>query len=262
MIDNPEYKAAVGIGQPLILTARKATVQKRLPIDSRLLSDDKKKDIAVGTVIEAHDWELQDLHIRASLADGVWYFFAEHFVLSFPEPKELVNFDQLAAIAIHCPLDRIRQLLPHINATMAEYSINTPLRICHFLAQICHESDGLNTTREYASGADYEWREDLGNIYAGDGVRFRGRGLVQITGRYNFSEVGKALGIDLIANPDRLEDFDLAARSAGWFWDSRNLNHYADADDFDRIMRIINGSNNGEIDRWNYLVRAKDVFNI
>jgi predicted chitinase len=262
VINNPEYKAAIGIGQPLILAARKPTIQKRLPIDSKLLADDKKRDIEVGTVIEAHDWELQDLHIKASLADGVWYFFAGHFDMQFPQPKELITFDQLAAIAIHCPLERIRELLPHINAAAIEYSINTPLRICHFLAQICHESDGLNTTREYASGADYEWREDLGNIYAGDGVRFRGRGLVQITGRYNYLEVGKALGIDLISSPYRLEDFDLAARSAGWFWDSRNLNHYADEDNFDRIMRIINGGRNGESDRWNYLVRAKKEFNI
>jgi putative chitinase len=230
-----------------------------------LLADDKKQDVAISTVIEAHDWELQDLHIKANLADGVWYFFAEHFDLQFPQPlpkKELLTFDQLAAIAIHCPLGRIRDLLPHINAAMAEYSINTPLRICHFLAQICHESDGLNTTREYASGADYEWREDLGNGYTGDGVRFRGRGLVQVTGRFNYEECGKALGVDLIANPDRLEDFDLAARSAGWFWDSRNLNQYADVDNFDRIMRIINGGRNGEADRWGYLVRAKKAFNI
>ena len=145
---------------------------------------------------------------------------------------------------------------------MHRYAITSPLRKAHFLAQVGHESDGFNTNEEYASGADYEWRTDLGNTKSGDGVRFKGRGLIQVTGRANYGECGRALGVDLISNPQRLGDYDLACLSAGWYWDSRNLNNFADRDDILAITKIINGGTNGLADRQSYLARAKRVFGI
>jgi putative chitinase len=174
----------------------------------------------------------------------------------------LITQDQLSAIAPYSLTSRLTQLLPHLNTTMQRYAITTPLRKAHFLAQVGHESDGFNTNEEYASGADYEWRTDLGNVQVGDGVRFKGRGLIQVTGRSNYAACGQALGVDLIGNPRRLADFDLACLSAGWYWDTRSLNNYADDDDVLTITRIINGGLNGLADRQDYLARAKQVFGI
>ena len=93
-----------------------------------------------------------------------------------------------------------------------------------FLGQVAHESGGFRYSEELASGAAYEWRRDLGNIYAGDGRRYKGRGFIQLTGRANYREAGRALGLDLINNP-ALAATDLnAARVAAWYWDSRDLN--------------------------------------
>ena len=174
----------------------------------------------------------------------------------------VITLDQLTAIAPYSDPKRLTQLLPNLNTTMQRYGITTPLRKAHFIAQIAHESDAFNTNEEYASGADYEGRRDLGNTKAGDGVRFKGRGLIQVTGRSNYAACGQALGVDLINNPQRLANFDLACFSAGWYWDTRSLNDYADNDDVIQITRIINGGLNGLGDRQAYLARAKQVFRI
>lgn len=167
----------------------------------------------------------------------------------------------LQAIAPDAPLQRLVQLAPQLNYTLIEYEIVTPLRQAHFLAQIAHESDHFRALEEYASGAAYEWRSDLGNVYPGDGVRFKGRGLIQITGRKNYQECGNALGVDLMANPTRLENPDLACRSAGWYWHMHQLNGLADRDDVESITEVINGGWNGLSDRRHLLSRAKQVLN-
>jgi len=86
--------------------------------------------------------------------------------------------------------------------TLEKYSIATPLRMAHFVAQSGHESDGFCTTEEYASGAAYEGRRDLGNTEPGDGQRFKGRGLIQLTGRANYVAASGRLQIPLVNNPD------------------------------------------------------------
>ena len=139
--------------------------------------------------------------------------------------------------------------LAPLNAAMAQFGIDTPLRQASFLAQVAHESGQLLWLRELASGAAYEGRSDLGNVVAGDGVRFKGRGLLQITGRANYAACGVALGLDLLAAPQLLEQPVAACRSAGWFWQSRGLNRLADAGDQERITRRINGGINGLAER-------------
>lgn len=180
----------------------------------------------------------------------------------FPPTAIHLTLGQLQAIAPLSPTERLGALLPHLNFTLGRYDITTPLRKSHFLAQIAHESDGLRTNEEYASGDAYEFRDDLGNTEPGDGRRFKGRGLIQITGRYNYAACGRDLGVDLIAAPHRLADFDLAALSAGWFWDKEGLNAIADRAGLTAITRRINGGLNGLSDRRNYFNAAKLAFGI
>jgi putative chitinase len=93
-------------------------------------------------------------------------------------------------------------------------------------------------------------------------VRFKGRGLIQITGRANYGDCGEALGVDLITHPTRLAEPDLACRSAGWFWNTRNLSSFADRDDVDTITYRINGGYNGYDERVEFLHIAKSVLGI
>ena len=151
---------------------------------------------------------------------------------------------------------RIPAFVAPLNAAMQEFHINTPLRQAAFIAQIAHESGELRYVEEIASGIAYEHRKDLGNTQPGDGMKFKGRGLIQITGRNNYFECGKALGVDLITNPELLETPDLACRSAAWFWTSHGLNDLADKGDFERITKRINGGYNGLKERQSYYAKA------
>lgn len=138
-----------------------------------------------------------------------------------------------------------------------EHAINTPLRLAHFLAQIAHESDGFRTVTEYASGKAYEGRRDLGNTQPGDGIRFKGRGLIQLTGRANYRKFGKLMGINLEAAPEAAANLLHVTELAALFWADRNLNPKADADDLEAITKAINGGRNGLASRRLYLARAK-----
>lgn len=145
--------------------------------------------------------------------------------------------------------------------------IDTPLRLCHFMAQLAHESAHFHTTREYASGAAYEGRKDLGNTRPGDGKRYRGRGLIQTTGRTNYRKATIAIrklhsgAPDFEADPVQLEKFPWALLSAITYWQSRPLNAAADKDDVVRVTKLINGGTNGLADRKQYLARAKAIWN-
>lgn len=154
---------------------------------------------------------------------------------------------------------RATLFLAPLNAAMAEFDIDTPLRQASFLAQVGHESGQLRYVRELASGAAYEGRADLGNVITGDGVRFKGRGLLQVTGRANYAACGVALGLDLLAAPQLLEQTTAACRSAGWFWQSRGLNRLADAGDQERVTRRINGGLNGLAERLALYAAARKV---
>lgn len=135
-----------------------------------------------------------------------------------------------------------------------EYEVNNPLRIAAFLSQVMHESGSFRYLREIASGKAYEGRIDLGNVYPGDGVRYKGRGYIQITGRSNYMAVSKAFFGDntLIDNPELLATPQYGMRSAFWYWDTRKLNVYADKQWIETITRRINGGLNGFVDRVHY----------
>lgn len=157
-------------------------------------------------------------------------------------------------------LDGVERAMPGV---AEEFEITTPLRMAHFLSQLAHESDGFTTLEEYASGKNYEGRDDLGNTEPGDGRRFKGRGLIQLTGRANYAETGERLGLELIQDPELAgEDVGVALRIAGDYWKSRDLNTYADADDLRGVTRRINGGFNGLHDRSAYLSTAKSVLGV
>lgn len=149
----------------------------------------------------------------------------------------------------------------HVRAACLEFDIIGPARIAAFLAQVGHESGGFAYTREIwgptAAQKRYEGRADLGNTQPGDGSKFRGRGLNQITGRYNYQRLKDKLGVDVVNNPVLLEQKPLAARSAAWWWANNGCNEIADTGDFERLTRRINGGTNGLADRLDRWERAK-----
>lgn len=136
--------------------------------------------------------------------------------------------EQLKAIYPNSTQSNRDKYLPFLNQYMSEFGINNPDRAAAFLAQIGHESAELRYSEEIASGAAYEGRRDLGNTEDGDGKRFKGRGLIQITGRSNYEQISKAFGIDFINNPQLLATPEYAVKSACWWWKSRKLNEKAD----------------------------------
>ncbi|MCF5025125.1 glycoside hydrolase family 19 protein [Pseudomonas lurida] len=143
--------------------------------------------------------------------------------------------------------------VPVLNTAMSKYGIVNRLRIAAFIAQVGHESGQLRYVREIwgptAQQSGYEGRADLGNTVPGDGSKYRGRGLIQITGRANYVACGEALGLDLVNQPTLLEQPQYATMSAAWFWSTRGLNTLADEGEFVRITRRINGGINGQADR-------------
>ncbi|GKX50596.1 endolysin [Budvicia aquatica] len=184
----------------------------------------------------------------------------------------------------------------HIVKAMAEFGITTPVQQAMFIAQLGHESGGFSKVVEsfnysiraldiFGKRLSYDQKQMLGrkpgeaslplnrqmaianlvygnrygNTAPGDGWKYRGRGLKQITFKDNYTHCGKALGIDLIANPELLERDEYAARSAGWYWKARNLNQYADANDFTRLTYMINGGYNGIDDRRERYKRTEQV---
>lgn len=169
-------------------------------------------------------------------------------------------------------VEQLKQILPYssdknrrvycnlLNVYMNVYDINTPMRVAAFIAQIGHESGSFRYTEEIASGEAYEGRKDLGNTQKGDGVKYKGRGLIQITGRANYTHISNAMDTDFINNPHLLAIPDRAAASACWWWRNRGLNELADREiNFQKITKIINGGYNGLADRKEIYKRALKV---
>ena len=195
----------------------------------------------------------------------------------------IITVDILKAIAPGSKKTNYK-LLPELSYWMTEwlpkYEIDTKSEVCHYLSQTAHESDSFNTLEEYASGKAYEGRHDLGNIYPGDGVKFKGKGLLETTGRLNYRALTivyskyNTSSLDFEANPQLLKDENIAVWSACEFWESRSLNAFANMPDdatiwskrlnrnlspIEYITLRINGGQNGIIERKKFYERAKGV---
>lgn len=153
--------------------------------------------------------------------------------------------------------------VPALNTAMNRYQIVGSKRVAAFIAQIGHESGQLKYVKEIwgptAAQMRYEGRADLGNTQPGDGSKYRGRGLIQITGRANYKACGESLGLDLINHPELLEKPQHACMSAAWFWATKGLSTLADEGKFETITRRINGGLNGLTDRQMLYARALKV---
>lgn len=171
----------------------------------------------------------------------------------------MITREMIKAIAPNSKEEIIGPLVGYLNKYMPKYEVNNYLRACHFLAQAAHEAASFRTLEEYASGAAYEGRKDLGNTQKGDGVRYKGRGIFQLTGRANYRTIGAKIGMDLENNPELAESPEVSVLTALEYWKSRNLNPLADADNVEAITRKINGGLNGFDDRKKYLAKCKQV---
>lgn len=210
------------------------------------------------------------------------------------EKKQLFTLDQLYLMNDEWYKDACGYYLDAFNEVLPQYNIDTPLRICHFLAQVIHESahfkakvENLNYSaeslsrvfskyfpsnsiaEEYARKPEkianrvYANRLGNGDEESGDGWKYRGRGLIQLTGKDNYRDCGKALELDLLSNPDLIaNDPVVNIKVACWFWSKNNLNSLADKDNVTAITKKINGGINGLTDRTNNLKICKKVLNL
>ena len=167
--------------------------------------------------------------------------------------------EQLRNIANYATLVNINTYTPLLNRYMHNYNICGKLRESAFIATIIHESGSFRYTKEIASGKAYEWRKDLGNVQAGDGERFKGRGLIQLTGRTNYTLASNALGIDFVNHPELLEQPEFATMVSCWWWKMKGLNEVADTGDFRKVTRIVNGGYTGLADREFWYNKAMKV---
>lgn len=181
---------------------------------------------------------------------------------------DLITKKQFAACFPHARAADIEKYWPYAIEVLTRYDITNKRRVAAFFAQICHESGSLRYNHEIASGEAYEGRKDLGNEFPGDGVKYKGTGLIQLTGRENFKLLGLAFGQDFINQPELLLEPKWSFMSAGWFWNTRALNRIADIDGFLTISKKINGVNkstgfpNGWADRqicWEICKKALNV---
>lgn len=207
------------------------------------------------------------------------------------EKKEMLTYDQLLKINGNKNPEMCKYYIDALNKVLPEYKIDTKLRLCHFLAQILHESGNLKyksenlnysakalrsvfgkyfktdeIANEYARKPEkiankvYANRMGNGNEASGDGWKYRGRGLIQLTGKNNYTICGQSIKLNLINNPDLLITTpEASVKAACWFWNKNNLNGLADKDDIKTITKRINGGYNGIDDRTDILKRAKSI---
>lgn len=232
-----------------------AITQQVFPITLPLKADGAFGTKTLTAIIEFQRSVLGELTPTGSVEPNSKTLFSLTKLL--PNTLEATIFELLFLRAAETA---IQDLSTDIVKVLASRNIDTPLRQSHFLAQIGHESGELRFRAEIANGQAYEGRQDLGNTNPGDGQKFKGRGLIQLTGRANYAEYGRALGREneLLNHPELVEtETQLTIDVAGWFWAKRGLNNFADADDLTTITKKINGGLNGLEDRRRLLKRAK-----
>ena len=193
-----------------------------------------------------------------------------------------MNDKQLSALGIDA------KWLEPLNAAFAKYDISTPTRQACFIGQCQHESanftkleEGLNysasrlmavwpsrfpsldVANQYANNpekiANKVYGGRMGNVEDGDGWKYHGRGLIQLTGKDNYANCGSGLGVDLLSNPEWVATPEYAALSAGWFWNKKGLNDLADTGDYETMTKRINGGLIGLDDRKAKIAKAKEI---
>jgi len=180
-------------------------------------------------------------------------------------PSTVIALDDLRNLAPTGKDAFLSPLAANCSAVRAHYGLdNSTLHLCHFLAQLAHESAGFRTMREYwgptRAQKGYEGRADLGNLQPGDGKRFMGRGYIQITGRANYATYGGLLGLALTANPVLAEDPLTALNIACLYWKKRGIDDPAGRNDLAEVTRRINGGQTGFAERRALLLKARTIW--
>ena len=170
-----------------------------------------------------------------------------------------MNVDTLLAAMPGLARQTAQAYLPHNDAAMREFEITNANRAWMWLAQVGHESLSLRYLEEIADGSAYEGRKDLGNTQPGDGKRYKGRGPIQITGRYNYTAAAGALKLDLVNRPQIAAEPQHAFRVSAWWWFANGLNGISDTGDVTAATRRINGGLNGLSDRQSRHARCKNL---
>ncbi|TXD83221.1 glycoside hydrolase family 19 protein [Subsaximicrobium wynnwilliamsii] len=205
----------------------------------------------------------------------------------------MVSTTQMKTIIPKLNWEKAEPYIPYMTSVLPNFGIDTPLRKAHFLAQLAHESGGLKYATEnlnysaqalrsvfgkyfktieiaeaYARKPEkianrvYADRMNNGNEASGDGWKYRGRGLIQLTGKDNYQNFAKDHGVDCVNNPDLILDPEIALNAACWYWTKRNINRYADADDIHMVTKKVNGGNNGILDRQHWLASFKNLYKV
>lgn len=216
-----------------------------------------------------HGWLAVTTEINFNTVGG---FVAEQYVSEVGKPP---GTDTTADGSLRVTIDKLRRLTPTGRADIVQtlanefdlignpYGLTSTLRVCHFLAQAAHESMGFSRLKELGGPnwfARYEGRKDLGNVHPGDGVRYYGRGIFQLTGRANYEDMGPRVNADLLGDPDAAMQPSLSLKIACIYWMRKKLNAFADADNIREITRRINGGANGLADRTHLYERARTIW--
>lgn len=239
------------------ITAKVATKLKKAPVASAYLAPAEVIDVAAGKtygVARAIAAKADHTQVTLDYGAGAWYVFNPHWTGLDTAIVSRVTAEYIFERTIS------DLLLADLNSCLNRYTINTPPRLRHFLSQIAHESGGLQWLQELVSGDAYEWRDDLGNTQPGDGRKFKGAGVIQLTGRANYQAFAKA-----IADPRVMEGVNYVAStypftSAGFWWKNNEMNALCDRDaTVEQVTCRVNGGYNGLEDRESYYSRACNV---
>lgn len=175
------------------------------------------------------------------------------FVPVLTPDKLLKCFPNASKLKVMLYVEELNRLFP-------QFHVNTPQRLCMFLAQLGHESGELRYSEELASGKAYEGRLDLGNTQPGDGPRYKGRGLIQLTGKRNYTLASLAMNLPLLEKPELLLEPANAVYVSFWFFENANLWKWCDLNDFETLTKRINGGLNGLAHRLQLLENCKKQF--
>lgn len=248
------------------ITAKVETKLKKKPIDSFQLLATELLAVPAGKSYGVDQVEFaENGHSKVILADnsGTFYAFSEHWDGLSQHPNlngsthQMLTKQQAEAIFGN-PI--YENELKDLNACLSRYQINTATRMRHFISQIAHESGGLRWMKELDDGSYLEGRDDLGNVNPGDGPKYKGAGVIQLTGRANYQAFSQSIG-----DPRIMEGCEYVAQtypftSAGFWWDNNDMNALCDrgATVEDVTLRV-NGGYNGLDDRQYFYDKAEQV---
>jgi predicted chitinase/uncharacterized membrane protein YeaQ/YmgE (transglycosylase-associated protein family) len=262
-----------------IIKATTKTYLKKQPIDSSQLGENEKKEVPVGKEYNVLKYSEEiDGHCLVELdyGAGIWYLWSDHWHLpwqkssqdngrssvSAPESSQhqggnIVTRQQAESVYGRKMSD---QQFNDLNSCLQRFEINTVPRIRHFLSQTAHESGGLRWMEELASGSAYEGRRNLGNTSPGDGRKYKGAGVIQLTGRHNYQKFA-----DFIKDQNVMQGHSYVAQvypfnSAGFWWKNNNMNALCDrGGTVKEVTKKVNGGYNGLSDRQRYYDKACQV---